>query len=110
MFRQVSIHLSWKNHRKTFSIKDIISDDIQLTMKRAEISEPSVSEPDNSSRIVFTPEAFEKCWPEFISQLNGEGSRIVSMFKSVKPEVGNDQTIRIHLSNATQKDTFVQQL
>jgi DNA polymerase-3 subunit gamma/tau len=29
------------------------------------------------------------------------------MFKSIKPEVENDQTIRIHLSNATQKDTFV---
>ena len=29
------------------------------------------------------------------------------MFKSVKPEVENDQTIRIHLSNATQKDTFI---
>jgi len=30
------------------------------------------------------------------------------MFKSIKPEVENDQTIKIHLSNAAQKDTFVQ--
>ena len=30
------------------------------------------------------------------------------MFKTIKPEVENDQTIRIHLSNATQKDTFIQ--
>ena len=30
------------------------------------------------------------------------------MLKSIKPEVENDQTIKIHLSNAAQKDTFVQ--
>ena len=30
------------------------------------------------------------------------------MFKTIKPELENDQTIRIHLSNATQKDTFIQ--
>jgi DNA polymerase III subunit gamma/tau len=30
------------------------------------------------------------------------------MFKTIKPEVENDQTIRIHLSNATQKDIFIQ--
>ena len=29
------------------------------------------------------------------------------MFKSIKPEFENDQTIKIHLSNAAQKDTFV---
>jgi DNA polymerase-3 subunit gamma/tau len=29
------------------------------------------------------------------------------MFKSINPEVENDQTIRIHLNNAAQKDTFV---
>ena len=29
------------------------------------------------------------------------------MFKAIKPELENDQTIRIHLSNAAQKDTFI---
>ncbi len=58
--------------------------------------------------MVFSAEAFESCWPDFVSQLSGEGSRIISMFKTIKPEVENDQTIRIHLSNATQKDTFIQ--
>jgi DNA polymerase-3 subunit gamma/tau len=29
------------------------------------------------------------------------------MFKSIRPELENDQTIRIHLSNAAQKDTFI---
>jgi DNA polymerase-3 subunit gamma/tau len=92
---------------KTFSIKDIISDDNQPGINPPETSEASVSAHDNSSKIVFTSEAFEKSWPDFVNQLTGEGPRIVSMFKSVKPEVENDQTIRIHLSNATQKDTFI---
>ncbi len=92
---------------KAFSIKNVISDDIKPGIKPSDISEPAVSEPVNLSKIVFTAEAFEKSWPDFVNQLSGEGPRIVSMFRSVKPEMENDQTIRIHLSNATQKDTFV---
>jgi DNA polymerase III subunit gamma/tau len=93
---------------KTFSIKDIISDDNQADEKPAGISEPEATEPNATFKSVFSALAFESCWPEFINQLNGEGSRIISMFKTIKPEVENDQTIRIHLSNATQKDTFIQ--
>jgi DNA polymerase-3 subunit gamma/tau len=92
---------------KTFSIKDIISDEIESDKKPADLSESAALEPDHSSKISFSQEAFEESWPDFINQLHGEGPRIISMFKSIKPEVENDQTIRIHLSNATQKDTFV---
>jgi DNA polymerase III alpha subunit (gram-positive type) len=60
-----------------------------------------------STKVEFTAVLFEQAWTDFLSQLNGEGTRIVSMFKAIKPEVENDQTVRIHLSNAAQKDTFV---
>ena len=93
---------------KTFSIKDIISDDIPKDEKPEAYVEPEVNEADSASKAVFSAESFESCWPDFVSQLSGEGSRIISMFKTIKPEVENDQTIRIHLSNATQKDTFIQ--
>jgi DNA polymerase III subunit gamma/tau len=93
---------------KTFSIRDIIADNIPTDKKPAEISEQEVKEPDSTSKDVFSAQAFETCWPDFLNQLNGEGSRIISMFKAIKPEVENDQTIKIHLSNATQKDTFLQ--
>jgi len=46
-------------------------------------------------------------WQEFTDQLKGDGMRIVSMFKSIRTEVENDQTIKSHLNNATQKDTFI---
>ena len=93
---------------KTFSIKEIISDDIPLDEKTSREDDPEIKDPDPATKEVFSPETFESCWPDFISQLSGEGSRIISMFKTIKPEVENDQTIRIHLSNATQKDTFIQ--
>ncbi len=92
---------------KTLSIRDIISDDIPATKKPDNNPQTQTDSPDPSTRIEFSTEAFGKCWPEFVSLLNGEGPRIVSMFKAIKPEIENNQTIRIHLSNATQKDTFV---
>ncbi|MBK8883672.1 MAG: DNA polymerase III subunit gamma/tau [Bacteroidales bacterium] len=88
---------------KIFSIKDVISDDIPDGKTPVEQSEIKVNETEAASKEAFTIEAFEACWPDFVSQLNGEGSRIMSMFKSIKPEIDNEQTIRIHLSNATQK-------
>jgi hypothetical protein len=49
-----------------------------------------------------------KAWNDFIDTLKGDGTRIISMFKSIKPELGDDNVIKIHLSNAAQKDLFVQ--
>jgi DNA polymerase III subunit gamma/tau len=93
---------------KAFSIKDIISDESFSAAKPVDNQVINVSSADVAERGIFSPEAFESCWPEFISQLDGEGLRIISMFKAIKPEVENDQTIKMHLSNAAQKDTFVQ--
>jgi DNA polymerase-3 subunit gamma/tau len=93
---------------KTFSIKEIISEDIKPVEKPFEIPDLPVSEADSKPKDEFGPEAFEAAWQEFKDKLKGEGNRIISMFKSIKPEVENDQTIKIHLSNAAQKDTFVQ--
>jgi len=91
---------------KAFSIKDLISEDVKPAAKEEKpvLNEPSVS---FTPKEPFTPEAFEQAWSEFTNQLTGEGPRIISMFKAIRPEFENDQTIRIHLSNATQKDTFI---
>ncbi len=93
---------------KSFSIKSIISEENVLSEKIVEETELIVAEVQPEMKTEFSPEAFEAAWLEFIEQLKGEGTRIVSMFKSIKPEVESDQTIRIHLSNAAQKDTFIQ--
>jgi len=92
---------------KTFSIKDIISEDIKPAGKQEEKSVINEPEVQLKAKEDFTPEAFEAAWQLFTDQLKGEGPRIISMFKAIKPELENDQTIRIHLSNAAQKDTFI---
>jgi DNA polymerase-3 subunit gamma/tau len=92
---------------KTFSIKDIISEETKTAVPsdvKAELNEPLAR---IGPRDEFTPVAFETAWLEFIDSLKGEGTRIVSMFKTIRPEIENDQTIKIHLSNATQKDIFI---
>jgi DNA polymerase-3 subunit gamma/tau len=92
---------------KTFSIKNIISEDIKPAEKQEEKSVLNEPEVHLKPKDEFTPQAFDVAWQEFTDKLKGEGTRIVSMFKSIRPEVENDQTIKIHLSNATQKDTFI---
>ena len=92
---------------KAFSIKDIISEENKSYEKPPE--KPDMTDIDNHivPKEELTPEAFDLAWIEFTEKLKGEGTRIISMFKSIKPEFENDQTIKIHLSNAAQKDTFV---
>lgn len=93
---------------KTFSIREIISEDNKPFEKPSEKTDPTVAETKNEPKSEFTADAFEAAWQDFMDQLKGEGARIISMFKSIKPEVENDQTIKIHLYNAAQKDTFIQ--
>jgi DNA polymerase-3 subunit gamma/tau len=93
---------------KTFSIKDLVSEELKPAEKKnTELDIPS-AEVKPETKIELTPDAFDTAWKEFKEQLNGEGTRIMSMFNSIKPEFENEQIIRIHLSNAAQKDTFVQ--
>lgn len=92
---------------KAFSIKDLIADEVKPVIKIAEIQQDAEPEQTNIIRAEFTPEGFELAWAEFTDQLKGEGTRIVSMFKTIKPEIESDQLLKIHLSNATQKDTFI---
>lgn len=91
---------------KTFSIKDLLSDGKEKkespAVKQEYVAQESVT------KIEFTAPAFDAAWAEFRDQIRVEGNtRIISMFNSIKPEIAEDNTIRIHLSNADQKDTFV---
>ncbi len=92
---------------KSFSIKDIISENINSEEKPVEI--PVRNDPEDSlnNKVEITAEALETAWHEFMDHLKGEGTRIVSMFKTLRPELETDQIIKIHLSNAAQKDTFI---
>ncbi|MBN2522091.1 MAG: DNA polymerase III subunit gamma/tau [Bacteroidales bacterium] len=97
-----------KKQAKSFSIKEIISD----KSESSDLNESIIEKSDESTALEekehFTPVTFESAWKEFTDQMKDEGPRIISMFKSIKPELENDHIIRIHLTNATQKDIFVQ--
>ena len=93
---------------KSFSIKDIISEEKKLIRDEIKHSEePEVADKEDPAEEL-NPHSFEKAWNDYINQFSGEGTRIVSMFKSVRTELEKDRVIRIHLSNAAQKDLFVQ--
>jgi len=93
---------------KTFSIKETISEYNKSNGKPDEIQDLPSAEAYLKQKEKFSPEVFEAAWQEFTDQLKAKEQEIISMFKSIRPEVENDQSIKIHLSNAAQKDTFVQ--
>jgi DNA polymerase-3 subunit gamma/tau len=95
---------------RTFSIKDIISETkepetVISPEKENPVTEKSVS---RGLSMELNAENLTSAWKEFIQTLNEEGPRIVSMFKSIVPEMEDEQTIKVHLSNAAQKDIFIQ--
>lgn len=95
---------------KSFSIKEVIADNKStLPTQSAAVREPD-SRPitSDAEKIEFNDESFAAAWQEFIEMMNGDGPRMISMFKSIQPEMEDEHTIRIHLNNAAQKDLFVQ--
>ena len=94
---------------RTFSIKDIIAEDAPLPEKTPLPDQLPVKEDNTTGTSVeFGVETFMAAWKDFKETLNGDGNRIISMFKSIQPEIENGNIIKIHLSNAAQKDLFVQ--
>ena len=97
-----------EKHTKSFSIKDIISEEKKATQENPKPAMEPVIKNEAQPSEEFNAQSFEKAWNEFKDSLKGEGTRVISMFKSVTTEVENDLNIIIHLSNAAQKDLFVQ--
>jgi len=93
---------------RSVSIKDVITENGVEAVKDNAVSHETGSGNVRTGRAELTESSFTEAWQEFVDSLKGEGTRIVSMFKSLKPELEDEHTIRIHLSNAAQKDLFVQ--
>ncbi len=93
---------------RSFSIKEVIHEKEKPDRSAAEKISPPENKDPHRHKAEFTGSAFMTAWHEFVENLKGEGTRIVSMFKSIQPEVEDEHTIRIHLSNAAQKDIFIQ--
>lgn len=93
---------------KTFSIKDVITEAGEPGVKQVAYSDAQ-NKPaavPNQNKTPLTADNFPSAWESFTESLKGEGTRIISMFKSIVPELEDEHTIRIHLSNTAQKDIF----
>ncbi len=93
---------------RTFSIKDMISGEPEKGKKSDGESEVAENKESDQAREKFTPDSFNQAWKEFTDHLKDDGTRVVSMFNSIKPEFEDENTLKIHLSNADQRDLFVQ--
>jgi DNA polymerase-3 subunit gamma/tau len=97
-----------EKHTKSFSIKNIISEEKKPEQDKI-IGSPELNiKKETKSADELNALTFEQAWNEFTDLQKSEGPRIISMFKSVKTEVENENLVRIHLNNAAQKDIFVQ--
>ncbi|MDQ1332371.1 MAG: polymerase subunit gamma/tau [Bacteroidota bacterium] len=95
---------------RSFSIKEIISETEEPAGKiNSSVTLNKPGETDSLDiKAELTGDSFASAWKEFTENLKGEGARIVSMFKTIKPEMEDEHTIILHLSNAAQKDIFIQ--
>ncbi len=91
---------------KTFSIKDILSEEPRLYEKKGTPENIPVKNEEGGVKPQLTDDSFSLIWKEFIDDVISDGPRVASMFKSIKPELQNEETILLHLSNATQRDMF----
>jgi DNA polymerase-3 subunit gamma/tau len=94
---------------RSFSIKDIISEEPKpYSAQSSQGTKTEDVQPEAQSISAFTPDGFKTAWAGFAEEVKTDGPRIISMFKSITPEVHPDNTITLHLSNAAQRDLFVQ--
>lgn len=95
---------------KSISIKALLTEE-ESPKQEPEVTAVRDRTTENSEKtetVEINEVTIDKAWNDFIDTLKGEGTRVISMFKSIKPELENDNVIKIHLSNAAQKDLFVQ--
>ncbi|HPJ60658.1 MAG TPA: DNA polymerase III subunit gamma/tau [Bacteroidales bacterium] len=94
---------------KSFSVKEVFSENRAPdgTINDTSENPSSAGSSPVNKKTEFSMDAFHASWNDFVESLKGEGTRVMSMFRSIKPEVEEENTIRIHLSNAAQKDLFI---
>jgi DNA polymerase-3 subunit gamma/tau len=93
---------------KTFSIRNIISEE-SAPYEKTTIQKDVPSEHNEESiKAEFNDDSFSSAWNDFAEEVTSDGPRIASMFKSIKPELQKEDTVLLHMSNAAQKDMFIQ--
>ena len=92
---------------KTFSIKDIISEESEPYEKTNPSKEIPYNKNEEALKYEISDDTFSTAWKDFSDGVISDSPRVASMFKSIKPELQNEGTILLHLSNEDQKAMFV---
>jgi DNA polymerase III subunit gamma/tau len=97
-----------KKESRSLSIRDIISEETTAYKKEDQATEPASDGPDlHAEGKKLSADEFHGSWSEFTEEVKNDGPRVASMFKSIKPEFHQDNTITLHMSNVDQSDLFV---
>lgn len=95
-----------KKETKSVSIKDLISEEhngYQNDDKPSKKEAVIIEEQD----YIFSAEELQSAWLDFADTIKNDGPRIAGMVNTIKPELGENQKITMHLNNEAIKETFV---
>jgi hypothetical protein len=91
---------------KTISIKGIVSEGQEDYITNEQNTDIKAGPSKAELRETLNPEGFASSWKDFVSDVSSDGTRIASMFKTIKPEFREENKILFHLSNEAQRDMF----
>jgi DNA polymerase-3 subunit gamma/tau len=91
---------------ETVSIRDLLNN--------KQVSEPDLTATDRSTaetsgkneKKQFSSEAFQEVWKLFSEEMQADSPRASVMFKTARPELNNENSVLLHLTNADEKDYF----
>ena len=95
---------------RSVSIKAIINSAEKSDSESDKSTMENFQEVRNTNENVsnFNRKEFNKIWNSICEKSKEEGPRISGMFKSIKPEIHNDNVITLHLDNDALKVLFIQ--
>lgn len=93
---------------RSFSIKEVITDNERKPAEPAPQKSESIERATTEKKVELNEDSLRSAWKEFVESIKCEGPRVISMFKTIRPELEDDHSVKIHLTNAAQKDLFVQ--
>ncbi|HPC98574.1 MAG TPA: DNA polymerase III subunit gamma/tau [Bacteroidales bacterium] len=101
---------SKEEEKRSVSIKDLLSSPVDENSKPEEyngVDSDTVQEQSRTGFAKLTGGEFEKAWKTVCEKFREEGPRISGMFKSITPEVHNDNVVTLHMNNIPQRDLFI---
>jgi DNA polymerase-3 subunit gamma/tau len=96
-----------KKEAKSVSIKNLISEEKEQYISKKDADNNVLNTPVSIADREYTEDELLSAWSEFAGMIKNDGPRIAGMVKTIKPELGPEQKITMHLNNEALKETFI---